>query len=483
MNNNSKNFEKAKSLFLEGLNFFNQNNYQSAEEQFLKSLEIFPNRISTLKNLISIYILTKKKNKLKDIIKKYENLKNDNEFIFAKAYSYFFSGLYDDSIKLCKILINNQYEKNSTYDLLVLNYKKKKLFLDILNIYKKKLKEKKDYEIYYNIGCLFDELGKTSQAIYYFKKSRFYKEYYNSNLWNLSLCYLKEGKLDLGFSLYEYRWLKKNNPPIKKFTHIKSPKFIKELKNKKILISDEQGLGDTLQFSRFVIDLLQYTTKITFVVNTKLKNILTTLHEKIKIVDYHNLSENNFDYHISLCSIPKILGVKSVQDINFYPLNINNQKKSINNDEKIKVGLCWSGNKEYFFDDYRSIAFSNFKKILEIKSINFYKLSQNIRHDEFLDYNSSSNLTDFGSKSLFEISQILNQLDLVVSSDTSIIHLAGILNINSILLLNYNSDWRWFNDTKKTIWYPSVSIIKQNEFNSWASVFEELEIKLKNLVI
>ena len=74
----------------------------------------------------------------------------------------------------------------------------------------------------------------------------------------------------------------------------------------------------------------------------------------------------------------------------------------------------------------------------------------------------------------------MNSLDLVISSDTSIIHLAGILNINSVLLLNYNSDWRWFDDSKSTIWYPSVKILKQNKFDDWTNVFVELQQILKN---
>jgi DNA helicase-2/ATP-dependent DNA helicase PcrA len=112
----------------------------------------------------------------------------------------------------------------------------------------------------------------------------------------------------------------------------------------------------------------------------------------------------------------------------------------------INIGLSWSGNPNFPLDEYRSISFKNFKEILNIKKINFFKLSQNVRNEEFLDYHSFSNLFDFGDKSLFEISEVMKELDLVISSDTSIIHLAGILNIKSILLLNYNSDWRWFED-------------------------------------
>ena len=77
----------------------------------------------------------------------------------------------------------------------------------------------------------------------------------------------------------------------------------------------------------------------------------------------------------------------------------------------------------------------------------------------------------------------MKELDLVVSSDTSIIHLAGILNVKSILLLNYNSEWRWFNDKKKTIWYPSVDIIKQKKFNSWDYVFLELKRRIEKIIL
>ncbi|MDA9651023.1 hypothetical protein N9T21_04145, partial [Candidatus Pelagibacter sp.] len=147
----------------------------------------------------------------------------------------------------------------------------------------------------------------------------------------------------------------------------------------------------------------------------------------------------------------------------------------------LKIGLAWSGSPNFPFDEYRSINFKNFKRLLEIKDINFFKLSQNDKYNEYIDYNSIPNLFDFGNRSFIEIAKTLKELDLVVSCDTSIIHLAGILNIRSILLLNFNSDWRWFMDRKKTIWYPSVSIIKQKKFNSWENVFNELEKRIKVL--
>jgi len=479
--NSINDFEKAKKLFQQGLNNLQDENHEDAEVNLLECLKLVPNRISTLQNLISVYISTKQKNKLKEIIKSHNHLINEHEIQYGFAFDQYFDQNYSKSIEICKKLINLDKFKYSISDLLASNFKKQKLFLQTLRIYKKKLKEKKDYLIYYNIGTLFLDLGRINKALYYFKKSENFKKNDNSNLWNLSLCFLTLGNLDKGFSLYEYRWFKESNKPIKKFENIKAPLSTEEIINKNILISDEQGLGDTIQFSRFVIELLQFTKKITFVVNSKLVNLLSNLHKNIVVIEYKDLKTSNFDYHLSLCSLPLFLRIKDISDINYYPLNFNNKNKISFEKNDINIGLSWSGNPNFPLDEYRSISFKNFKEILNIKKINFFKLSQNVRNEEFLDYHSFSNLFDFGDKSLFEISEVMKELDLVISSDTSIIHLAGILNIKSILLLNYNSDWRWFEDKKKTIWYPSVEIIKQKTFNSWDNVFYELKKRIEKL--
>ena len=137
-------------------------------------------------------------------------------------------------------------------------------------------------------------------------RAKNYKDNYIPNLWNLSLCQLRLGQFKEGFSLYEYRWSKKRQSPlIKKFIDLKTPKNLDEIKNKNVLISDEQGLGDAIQFSRFVIDLLKYTKKITFVINSKLVKLLSNLHKDINILDYENINLDKYDYHLSLCSLPQ----------------------------------------------------------------------------------------------------------------------------------------------------------------------------------
>ena len=401
----------------------------------------------------------------------------------AKLIVFFFKENFDQSIKICNQIVSNKDIKYPVQDLLASNFKRKGNFLEALKIYKSKLLENRnDYKIYYNIGCLLFELGKIHQANYYFIKSKNLNPKFADISWRQSLCALTLKDFKNGFLLYEDRW-KRENHPNKKFDNIKSPNDISEIKDKKILIWDEQGLGDTINFSRFVIDILKFTKKVTFVVDKKLKDILSNLDTKIYVVDYESLKEINYDFQIALGSLPKLLNILTTDDIKFYRLSLPEKKikkKFINND-KFNIGLAWSGNPNYPMDMYRSISFDKFDKLLQQKKFNFYKLSKTTRKSALINSKTSSNIFDFGDKSLFEISEIIKELDLVISADTSINHLAGIIGVNSILLLNYNNDWRWFNDKNKNHWYPSVKIIKQTKFNSWDNVFENLIVEVEKL--
>jgi len=337
-------------------------------------------------------------------------------------------------------------------------------------------------EVLFKLGKILFELGKIHQANYYFIKSKNLNPKFADISWRQSLCALTLKDFKNGFLLYEDRW-KRENHPNKKFDNIKSPNHISEIKDKNILIWDEQGLGDTINFSRFVIDILKFTKKVTFVVDKKLKDILSNIDKDIYVTDYESLNKIDYDFQIALGSLPKLLNILTTDDIKFYKLSLPEKKtqKNIINNNKFNVGLAWSGNPNYPMDKYRSISFNKFDQLLQLKNYNFYKLSKTTKDSESINKKTYPNIFDFGDKSLFEISEIIKELDLVISADTSINHLAGILGVNSILLLNFNNDWRWFSDKNKNFWYPSVKIIKQTKFDSWDDVFENLIVEVEKI--
>lgn len=476
-----ENLNNAKKLFLKGVEAYKIHKYRDAEEKLLESDKILPGRLSTIFNIIAIYVTIKDKVKLKKFINNYKYLDKNKEIRYGLAFLHYFENDHKTSIDLCKSLLHFEDIKNSMMDLLALNYKDLKEYKQALNIYRQRLK-KKNFITFYNIGSFFFSLGKVNQALFYFKKSQKLKKDNYSNLWNLALCYLKTKKLRLGFDLYENRW-KKDNPVKLKVLSKQQNLILSDLVNKKILIFDEQGLGDTIQFSRFVIDMLKYTDQITFCVEKKLKKILFNINKKISVITYNELNYDYYDFHIPVCSLPKLLKLKTLDDINFYKLNINENDNLIKLDgNKINIGIAWQGNYKFTNDRFRSIP-SNyvFNFIEKNNKINFYKLSQDSKNEEYNIKNLNSNLINLDNKSLYEISKIIKKLDLVISCDTSIVHLAGIQDIKCILLLSYNSDWRWFDNLNSTEWYPSLKIIKQNKLGDWKNVFSKLELEMNKL--
>ena len=485
MNKKDK-FQRAKEHFELGIKLIRSKKYDEAKNEFYNSLKIIPDRNSTINNLISIFLEVKDTIGLENFLETIDKNKNKIQCEFGNASLEYLKKNYDVSINICINLLKNIKKKDDIniqiIDLLSSNYLEKKEFLNSVKIYKKILNNNNNYYmVYYNIGSLLQYLGKERQAYFYLKKAIEINPNDKSVLWNLSLCFLKLGNLTQGFKLYENRWYKKE-PEKKKFTQIKSVENINEIINKKILIWDEQGLGDTIQFSRFVIDLLKYTKKITLVVNSKLKDLISLIHKDIAVEDYNSLNSQDYEYQIALCSIPYLINIRNMEDINYKKLVIpfnNKINQNLFDNNKLNIGIAWSGSPNYVRDKFRSISFSNFKEIIEIKNVNYFKLFKGIKSEEVSKLNFY-NIIDLGEKNFRELSDYILQLDLVISSDTSIIHLCGILNVPTIMLLNYNSDWRWFNDKYSTPWYPNIKIIKQEKLNDWSSVFNKAKIIIED---
>jgi len=487
LNKDKRTFD-AKIAFEDGIEFLKNEDYDSAEIKFLKSLELVPNRASVIYNLIHIYIKCKNKEKLEKLIDQCRDIEKTREIKLAIAYKEYFNKCYEKSIKISESLIDYsslKREDDQVLFLLALNYKNLGNYLKTLNIYRKIFfRNRDDDAILENIGYFFLEQGKINKAYHYFKKGYDINSNENNILWNISMCKFKVGDLHNGFKLFEKRW-DISGAGKKKFTNIKSVRSINEIYNKKILIWDEQGLGDTIQFSRFVLDLLKYTKNITLVVNKKLKKLLSFLSSDILVEDYDSLKNHDyFDFQLPICSIPALLGIKKKSDIVYKKLEIKEQNFNINDSifskDKLNIGFAISGNTHYRFDKFRSINFKDFENFLTINKIKFFKLNTNIKQQDLLRFYSYK-IHDLGDKDFYELIFYLKKLDLVVSVDTSIIHLCGTLNIPSILLLSFNSDWRWFDDETKTVWYPSVKIIKQKKINNWQFVFDRLLEHLQNI--
>ena len=144
------------------------------------------------------------------------------------------------------------------------------------------------------------------------------------------------------------------------------------------------------------------------------------------------------------------------------------EKKIYFDPHYLQIAFAHSGNENYSRDHYRSIDISKFQNIFNQNNVHFYKLNNSKMTSLDPKYNNS--ITDLSHLDIYDIAIMLSKFDLVISTDTVFAHLCGILNINCVLLLSKNSDWRWFDDYKKTGWYKSIRIVKQKKLDDWDKV-------------
>ncbi len=340
-------------------------------------------------------------------------------------------------------------------------------------IYIKLLTENKDdAELHYNLGLIFQEEKEFEKAEREIITALSIEEKAEYKL-ALSEVKFSQNKFEEGFDFYDARF--KINPPL---INPRLPEKLNELENKNILIFEEQGIGDTIQFIRFVIPFAQKNK-----ISVAVRDSLVPLFEKQKFI-YEALNINyvnaaNYDYSIPVVSLfplyykvfRKIFSPGKYIDVD--------EKFSIKTDRP-KIAIAWRGNPFPVHQRKRHLDLKRFENLFAHKNLEFYLLQKELNNEEFSFINKFSNViweekyfTDF-----YSIAKLMNTMDLIISIDTVFLHLAGALGKKSIGLLHYSPDWRWGSAGEKTKFYPSAILLRQKEYGNWDSVISELENRL-----
>ena len=333
------------------------------------------------------------------------------------------------------------------------------------------------------------------QIYYYLKQYDKSIQYYKYSpivddplIYNLSFSYLSKKEFKTGFELYETR-LNFNNinsqTGLKDRLDVPLPYWNGVDKCNNLLIVAEQGLGDNIQYYRFIIELSQKHPNMT--INYFCKKELSHIfkeYNNIKVIQ--EVFIFNFQYKLYIMSLPKILGLTNIlpNEINYIKTNENKliQWKNKLEPLKFKVGFVYNGLLSSFID--KSIPLKEFEELTNL-DISFICLHRKKEIENDLSNISFSHKIihyDIDNDMPFEDTIcILQNIDLLITIDTFIVHLAGILNVKTLLLLG-TSEWRWSNDPKKTYWYNSVELVRTNEEQKLCDLLHIVKDKLISLI-
>ena len=247
-----------------------------------------------------------------------------------------------------------------------------------------------------------------------------------------------------------------------------------------LLVHAEQGFGDTFQFMRFLPQIKERVREVAFVVQRPLVPLLTGLDGCDVVVGSVDEVER-YDFHLPLLSTPRMLGqvFEEARDCGPY-LRVAGGRdqtwaKTIDELEGFKVGFGWRGNASYREDYLRSMSVESFAPILSVPGVSFLSLQKGA--DAELASLTSMSLTLLGdgldSREAFcDTAALASALDLVITTDTALAHLAGAIGAPVWLLLPAVADWRWGIEGATTAWYDTMRIFRQSTLGDWSDVVE-----------
>lgn len=244
-----------------------------------------------------------------------------------------------------------------------------------------------------------------------------------------------------------------------------------DLTGKTILVHYEQGFGDTIQFCRFVKLLAGHTI---LSVSTPLVRLFAAAGVADEVVDFGDPAPRA-DYHATVMSILRYLDVeKAILEPQEAYLSVPSFGPRIRRgpDTLLTVGICWAGSPGYATDRLRSMPFDNLLSIADIPGVQLYSLQKGDRADDVKKDGGLALVPDLSAVvgDFADLAVVIVQLDLVVSVDTSVLHLAGAMGKRALALLPYNRCWRWGRGSETTPFYPSMRLITQESPGDWVGV-------------
>jgi tetratricopeptide (TPR) repeat protein len=338
-------------------------------------------------------------------------------------------------------------------------------------------------------GNVFLELKRPDEALGCYDRAIALKPDFATAYFNRGRGRLLLGRYREGWRDYERRWEARHFPS--KRPDLKVPNWGGEsLVGRHLLVYGEQGLGDIIQFVRYLTLLLQRECKVTFLGPEKLVRLLRHSIPAVH-VSGTPYGLQGIDAQVALISLPHLLET----DLSSVPNRVPYLKAETELEahwrarigvDGFKIGISWQGNPRGEIDLGRSVPLRNFARLSHIPGVRLISLQKDVGLDQLSELPNDAKLEtlgvlDNGADAFVDTAAVMVNVDLVVTCDTSIAHLAGALGRPTWVALKHVPDWRWMLDRNDSPWYPTLRLFRQRERDDWTSVFSEIEESLCSL--
>lgn len=341
-----------------------------------------------------------------------------------------------------------------------------------------------------NCASAYKNLGRFNKAKALYEKAISLEPNHVNAHFDLATVLLQTGEYTRGWQEYEWRFKKDEmkNHLVKYKDIFEKPRYAgEELKGERVLVHAEQGFGDTLMVARYLFDLKQKGATVVLYLRDGLSELFATM-ECIDEIYIRSNALPQFDYQIPFMSLPFVFD-KELKNITCnYPV-FDIKEQFLLQNGKIKIGIVWGASKTG--DSYENKVFDlrHFKMMASHTDIQLYSLQLGDDSNDIIKYEMQNDIIDLSEEieNFYTTAKIINSLDLVITSDTSVAHLAGSMGKKVWIVLQKVPDWRWGVNEHKSSWYPSAKLFYQyslGDFNSaFKQVYKELENEFKIKVI
>jgi len=362
---------------------------------------------------------------------------------------------------------------------------------EAINNYTKAVQLSPDYaEAYNHLGTVHSANGRFDEAIENYNRAVQIDPDYAEAHWNLAPSLLVTGRLARGWK--EYRW--RTSPDLEMMTyphHYELPRWDgSPFTGKRLLVHYEQGLGDTIHFVRYLPMVKSRGGTVILEVRKPLYRLLQGFDGVDELIEasFGRKPATDFDLHVSLMDLPHIFGttLETIPADTPYirpdPAKVEYWRDRLS-EPCFKVGITWSGSPIYERNHLRACKLADFAPLSVINDIKLYSLQKGPPANQIEESNGKLSVANLGEQfeDFADTAAAIENLDLIISTDTSVPHLAGAMAKPVWLLLSCASEWRWLLERNDSPWYPTMRLFRQTESQQWGDVFQNVTNELRML--